>query len=137
MPMAAMLGRAGELFTRAMGMTQAVNPEDVALLAYRDHATAEAEGSLLPQNFGSDLFHRDTEALRRIGLPETAREVLLRQEAGPGRYWIHLDCDVLDQAVFPAVDYLMPGGLAWNELEMLVRPLLATRQLIDRMLQSR
>ena len=26
--------------------------------------------------------------------------------------WVHLDVDVLDQAAFPATDYLMPGGLS-------------------------
>ena len=32
------------------------------------------------------------------------------------RVWLHIDLDVLDQAVFPATDYLMSGGLDWDEL---------------------
>ena len=36
-------------------------------------------------------------------------------------FWIHIDCDVLDDAVMPAVDYRIPGGLAWDELEAVVR----------------
>jgi arginase len=31
-------------------------------------------------------------------------------------FWVHLDADVLDDAVMPAVDYRMPGGLSWGEL---------------------
>jgi hypothetical protein len=31
-------------------------------------------------------------------------------------FWIHLDADVLDDEVMPAVDYRMPGGLPPDEL---------------------
>ena len=35
---------------------------------------------------------------------------------------MHIDVDVLDQSVLPATDYLMDGGLDWDELVELVRP---------------
>jgi arginase len=38
---------------------------------------------------------------------------------------IHLDVDVLDEAAMPATDYLMPGGLEWDELAALLAPLAA------------
>ena len=44
-------------------------------------------------------------------------------ERRPGKYWLHLDFDVLDPSVMPAVDYQMPNGLTWQELGALVRPL--------------
>ncbi len=44
--------------------------------------------------------------------------------------WLHFDVDVLDQDVFPATDYLMPGGLDWDELGAALGPLLASPQLI-------
>jgi arginase len=47
----------------------------------------------------------------------------------PGRLWVHLDVDVLDEAVFPATDYLMPGGLGWPELTELLGPLLTSPSL--------
>jgi arginase len=31
-------------------------------------------------------------------------------------FWVHVDVDVLDDEVMPAVDYRLPGGLAWDEL---------------------
>ena len=40
-----------------------------------------------------------------------------------GRFWIHLDVDVLDERVMPATDYLMPRGLEWEELAELLAPL--------------
>ena len=38
--------------------------------------------------------------------------------------------DVLDQAVFPATDYLMSGGLDWDELGRLLAPVAAARELV-------
>ena len=35
-------------------------------------------------------------------------------------YWVHLDVDVLDPAVMPAVDAPEPGGIAFPELEILL-----------------
>lgn len=39
--------------------------------------------------------------------------------------WLHLDLDVLDEAVLPAVSYPQPLGLDWDELVALVQPLAA------------
>ena len=36
-------------------------------------------------------------------------------------FWIHLDVDVLDDDVMPAVDYRLPDGLSWAELEVVLR----------------
>jgi arginase len=44
--------------------------------------------------------------------------------------WLHLDLDVLDEAIFPAVSYPQPLGLDWEELGALVRPLAAAPNLI-------
>jgi arginase len=41
-------------------------------------------------------------------------------------YWVHLDVDVLDPAVMPAVDAPDPGGIAYTELELLIAGLVAT-----------
>jgi arginase len=38
-------------------------------------------------------------------------------------FWIHLDVDVLDPSVMPAVDAPDPGGIAYPELELLLRGL--------------
>jgi arginase len=44
--------------------------------------------------------------------------------------WLHFDVDVLDQAVFPATDYLMPDGLGWEELRAVLRAVLSSPRLI-------
>ncbi len=45
------------------------------------------------------------------------------QLAGCIGFWVHLDVDVLDPSVMPAVDAPNPGGIAYPELELLLRGL--------------
>jgi arginase len=66
--------------------------------------------------------------LRAQGLDAAAGELAGLLDAGP--FWLHLDVDVLDQAVFPATDYLQPDGLDWEELEALLGPLAAAAGLV-------
>ncbi|MEV5765170.1 arginase family protein [Micromonospora sp. NPDC052213] len=44
--------------------------------------------------------------------------------------WLHLDLDVLDPVVLPAVSYPEPGGLDWADLAALVAPLVRSGRLI-------
>ncbi len=67
--------------------------------------------------------------LRLVGVDETAVNLTARLDAA-GPYWLHLDVDVLDEAVFPATDYLQPNGLDWEELEALLAPLRAGENLV-------
>ena len=41
-------------------------------------------------------------------------------------YWVHVDVDVLDPAVMPAVDAPDDGGIAYAELELLIAGLVGT-----------
>jgi arginase len=41
-------------------------------------------------------------------------------------FWVHLDVDVLDPSVMPAVDAPDPGGIAYQELEQLLRGMLGS-----------
>jgi len=64
------------------------------------------------------------EQVRAVGVAEAAEQAL--RALGVDRlegFWIHLDADVLDDAIMPAVDYRMPGGLGWDELSALLRVL--------------
>ena len=45
-------------------------------------------------------------------------------------FWVHLDADVLDDAIMPAVDYRMPDGLSWDELMAILRACIATGQIV-------
>src|SRR5215475_3311332 len=41
-------------------------------------------------------------------------------------FWVHVDVDVLDPAVMPAVDAPNPGGIAYTELELLIAGLVSS-----------
>ncbi|WP_329001427.1 arginase family protein [Kribbella sp. NBC_00709] len=41
-------------------------------------------------------------------------------------FWVHLDVDILDAAIMPAVDSPDPGGIDHQQLRALLRPLLAS-----------
>jgi len=45
---------------------------------------------------------------------------------GVDGFWIHLDADVLDDAVMPAVDTREPGGLSHAELAIILRRAVGT-----------
>jgi len=67
--------------------------------------------------------------VRELGIPETMRRALAVLDGGQlDGFWIHLDVDVLDDAVMPAVDYRMPGGLSLQELVEVVATAVASPQ---------
>lgn len=67
------------------------------------------------------------DALLRAGLADGlhARHAG-RVEPGLGGFWVHVDADVVDDELLPAVDYRLPGGLSWRELEQALAAAAAT-----------
>lgn len=58
---------------------------------------------------------------------DTAMSVLTQMEAREvDGFWIHLDVDVLDPMVMPAVDSPDADGLQWDDLVTVLSPLIAT-----------
>jgi arginase family enzyme len=67
----------------------------------------------------------DLSAVRKIGPGQAAaRTIEILKANGVDGFWIHLDADVLDDEVMPAVDSRRPGGLSYAELAELLRMLL-------------
>lgn len=64
----------------------------------------------------------DARALRDLG-PSAVAERAFALADRTDAVWLHLDLDVLDEEALPAVSYRQPGGLDWDELERLLRPL--------------
>jgi len=62
--------------------------------------------------------------IRHQSVEQTARTILgAADRAGLDGYWIHLDVDILDPSVMPAVDSPDPGGLTAAELTGLLAAL--------------
>ncbi|MFI7021878.1 arginase family protein [Micromonospora sp. NPDC049900] len=71
------------------------------------------------------ILTRPVPALRAEGAARTAQWAH-EQLADCAGYWVHVDVDVLDPAVMPAVDAPDPGGIAFAELEILLAGLVDT-----------
>ncbi|GAA2521875.1 arginase family protein [Pilimelia columellifera subsp. columellifera] len=71
------------------------------------------------------IVHRLVTELRAEGPARTAQWAR-EQVADCAGFWLHVDVDVLDPAVMPAVDAPEPGGIAFAELELLLAGLVGT-----------
>jgi arginase len=78
-----------------------------------------------PELRASGIPVLDLAAIERRGPRATAAEALERLGAHPG-FWVHVDADVLDDTVMPAVDSRVPGGLSYEALVEILRSLLAS-----------
>jgi arginase len=128
MPISVVLGLGPDAWVGAMDGAS-VAADDVAIIGYRDLDESLADGMRDPNDVPG-LRHSSNDALRAEGPNELGQRVAADLADGPGRFWLHLDVDVLDQDVFPATDYLMPGGLSWDELVQLMGPLARSDALI-------
>ena len=118
MDLALSTGRGPDILANIEGLRPLVRDADVAVLGPRDAEQAREYGS---QPLPPTIFAQDLQELRRVGADEAARaaiEHLCRPELDG--FWIHLDVDVLDDAIMPAVGYRMPDGLSWQELETIL-----------------
>ena len=121
MPLAVAFGFGPERWVQAAGGPSATPAESVVLGARDPEEAVDIAGLL--ENELADLLVLSPDDLRAQGLREAGELAAERLAAGPGRFWLHLDVDVLDEAAMPATDYLMPGGLQWEELAELLPPL--------------
>jgi arginase len=102
-----------------------IRDDDVVVFGRRDAADAEQHGSQRIEETPIEVI--DLDRIRSNGVSTCAREALerlVRPELDG--FWLHMDADVLDDAIMPAVDYRMPGGLGWDELQAVIRQALET-----------
>lgn len=114
-------GRGDTPLARLAGRTPLVDGRHVALVGRRDAADAWYGHAALAVSPILDL--PDTELLTQ-DIGDMAAATLARVAAPHVRgFWIHLDADVLNPVVMPAVDSPEPGGPMPSELIGLLRPL--------------
>lgn len=119
MDLALATGRGPAALTDLEGLAPLVLDEDVVQFGRRDADEALEAGSQRIEDTGIEVI--DLAAVRERGISRSARDAvahLVRPEIDG--FWVHVDCDALDDAVMPAVDYRLPGGLHWEELEAVV-----------------
>jgi arginase len=129
MDLALVTGRGPDIVSRLDGHSPLVRDDDVVQFARRDAAEADEAGSQRIEDTAITMI--DFEQIRRQGIGPAAHEAvehLVRPDLAG--FWIHLDCDALDDAVMPAVDYRLPGGLGWDELEAVLDAAMATGRVV-------
>jgi len=119
-------GRTPDGFGPIGGFDPLIDDDRVAVLGYRlhDDGTDTNRGTNIEETAITAI---DLAELRRRGLDRAiadALDVVGRDDLDG--FWIHVDADVLDDAVMPAVDYRKPDGLSWEELTTIVRTAIAT-----------
>jgi arginase len=123
MPLAVAFGLGPDAWVEAAGGAT-TEPAQAVVLGARDEEEARDIAPLL-EGALAELLILSPDALRTRGLAASGELGAGRLAEGAGRFWIHLDVDVLDEAAMPATDYLMPGGLEWEELADLLGALCA------------
>jgi arginase len=121
-------GRGPAGVTTFDGICPLIEDERVATIGTRDFDQARFYGSqTLPPGiscFDADTIHRDGAAA------VVARTMERFTSQGLDGLWLHLDVDVLDDELMPAVDYHLPGGLRWEELETLLGAALSSAAIV-------
>jgi arginase len=117
--LALVTGRGPAIMTELEGFRPLVRSQDVVAFGRRDNEEAARYGSDEPP---PELLVLDLAHIRRVSVGRSIAEALARLVRDDlGGFWVHLDADVLDDAILPAVDYRMPGGLSLAELQAALR----------------
>ena len=119
--LAVVTGRGAPQLTDLEGRRPLVADADVVAMGHRTLEPVADE----VQATGMTLF--DVAELRRGGPAEAAGHALATlARKGVEGFWVHVDADVLDPEVMPAVDSPEPDGLTHQELAALLRTLTAS-----------
>lgn len=128
MPMAATLGMAPPEMLNEIGHTPVIAPQRIYMVGSRDQEELQMIAPL-PAGIDFGAIH-DRESLRHEDLSNLGSRIATLLDRDQGRFWLHIDVDVLGQDCFPATDYLMPDGLSMPELKAMLAPLAASPGLI-------
>jgi arginase len=120
MDLAIVSGRGPDILTNIDGLKPLVRDEDIVVFGYRDAEQAASYGSQNVTNTNMQVY--DLQHVNGLGIPNASslsvRKLLENEIDG---FWIHLDADVLDDSIMPAVDYRLQGGLSFSELSDILR----------------
>jgi arginase len=127
MDLAIVSGRGPDILSNIDGLKPLVRDQDIVVFGYRDAEQSASYGSQDVRDSNMHVF--DLQYVRNAGTITAATsqgvEILVNHELDG--FWIHLDADVLDDLLMPAVDYrLGHGGLNFAELSELLKTLVAS-----------
>jgi arginase len=124
MDLAVVTGREPAPLADFEGRRPLVREEDVVVFGFRDAESAAAYGSPDVRQTAIHVF--GLAEVRRLGAAAARQGLAALEASGMEGFWVHLDADVLNDAVMPAVDYRMPDGLWPEELTEALAVVLAS-----------
>ena len=114
------VGRGDSPLARLRSDGPLARPEDVVLIGRRDEGEPYGHEALR----ASAILDLPDAAMRELGFAGSADAALERLTRGQvDGFWIHLDADVIDPALVPAVASPEPAGPDLDELAELLTPL--------------
>ena len=123
--LALVTGRGPAALADLDGLRPLVRDEDVALVGYRVFGDNENDHVLAEHVRDTAITVVDGPEVRAGGAASALGKALAAvTRPGVEGFWVHLDVDVLDDDLMPAVDYRHPGGLSWEEAAQILRGLL-------------
>lgn len=121
-------GRGPDILTNIDGLKPLMQDQDIVLFGHRDAIESKKYGSQDVRNSNINVF--DFSEVRNMGIVQAATKALNKLSNELSGIWIHLDVDVLDDAIMPAVDYRMPGGMNFAELSELLKVLFKSGRIV-------
>lgn len=121
MCLALAVGRGDSPLARLSEGGPLVDARDTALIGRRDDGESWYGNEALAK---TDMLDISAANVKELGGSTVATAALGRlARPGLGGFWIHVDADVLDPVVMPAVDSPDPGGLSLDTVAELLVPL--------------
>lgn len=129
MDLAIATGRGPAILTEIDDAGPLVHDEDVAAVGARDGQERDEAGSQEIRRTGVTLLELPT--VRERGIDAVAGEAI-KTICRPDTscFWCHVDADVLNDDVMPAVDYRQPDGLTAEELTVLLKRAAGTKRMV-------
>lgn len=131
MELAIVSGRGPDILSNIEGLKPLVLEDDIVVFGYRDAEQSTSYGSHNIRDTRMQVL--DLSDIRNLGINEAASLAVshpLTNEDLSG-FWIHLDADVLDDRIMPAVDYRLDnGGLEFSELSHILKTLISSQKAI-------
>ena len=130
MDLAIVTGHGPKILSDLDHLRPLVMEQDIVVFGYRD---AEQSAKYGCQDIKKTTMMKAIELgeVRRLGFQNSAKlgiATLLKNELTG--FWIHLDADVLEDSIMPAVDYRLPGGITFAELSNLLKLLLSSKKAV-------
>ncbi|HZV73782.1 MAG TPA: arginase family protein [Conexibacter sp.] len=118
-------GHGPDVIADLEGRRPLVSPEACVVYGHRDRALQLRDGSR--DVYREPMLVRNLGEIRAAGVEDAANHAAAFLAAERlDRVWLHLDADCLDDAVMPAVDWRVQGGLTPGEVVSLARPLVSS-----------